>query len=269
MTFPTFSSQTRLSTSLVPQRLIDQLQASKDGSSGQPVVPNFLECFPPRDERHPSSASLTSATQLSTGLISESLRQHLMGTSKPVTMPSDLSGDDGANTLTGSGAAEQLRGLGGNDRLFGLAGDDRLDGGRGKDRLNGGLGDDRLDGGLGRDLLTGGGGADRFCFAVGRSFGNNLADRITDFRASEGDRIEISRQAFGLAPNTTATVVTARNDAELNQMLASGNTFVLDQRDGSLQFNQNGSAAGAGSGGVFAVLSGTTDLQASSLALIA
>ena len=268
MTFPNFSSQTRLSTSLVPQRLIDQLQPSKDGS--KPVVPSFHECFtPPRDERNPSSAPLTSATQLSTGRTSESLRQHLMGTSKPVTMPSDLSGDDGANTLTGSGAAEQLRGLGGNDRLFGLAGDDRLDGGRGKDRLNGGLGDDRLDGGLGRDLLTGGSGADRFCFAVGRSFGNNLADRITDFRASEGDRIEISRQAFGLPSGAVVSLQTVNSDAELNRALGTASLLVQDLRDGSILFNQNGTATGAGQGGVFAVVNSGLTLQAGDFTLVA
>jgi hypothetical protein len=95
------------------------------------------------------------------------------------------------------------------------------------------------------------------------------ADHITDFRSQEGDRLEISRQAFGIASSAVATVVTARNDAELTGMLASGNLFVFDQRDGSLLFNQNGSAAGAGNGGVFAVLSGVSGLQASSLALIA
>jgi hypothetical protein len=176
------------------------------------------------------------------------------------TVTATLSGDDGANTLRGSSAAEQLRGLGGDDRLFGMAGDDRIDGG---------LGRDLLEGGLGRDMLTGGGDADRFRYSVGTSFGIAQADRFTDFHSREGDRLEISRQAFGINPGASATVVTARNDADLSQMLASGNLFVFDQRDGSLLFNQNGSAAGAGNGGVFAILSGVTGLQASSLALIA
>jgi len=144
-----------------------------------------------------------------------------------------------------------------------------LHGGAGNDFLNGGAGNDLLDGGAGRDQITGGAGADRFRFSTPAGFGIAQADRITDFRSQEGDRLEISRQAFGINPGASATVVTARSDADLSQMLASGNLFVFDQRDGSLLFNQNGSAAGAGNGGVFAVLSGVSGLQASSMTLIA
>jgi Ca2+-binding RTX toxin-like protein len=144
-----------------------------------------------------------------------------------------------------------------------------LHGGAGNDFLNGGAGNDLLDGGAGRDQITGGAGADRFRFSTPAGFGIAQADRITDFRSQEGDRLEISRQAFGINPGASATVVTARSEADLSQMLASGNLFVFDQRDGSLLFNQNGSAAGAGNGGVFAVLSGVSGLQASSMTLIA
>ena len=153
--------------------------------------------------------------------------------------------------LTGTDRADTLRGLGGKDTLSGLAGDDILDGG------------------AGRDQLTGGTGADRFRFSAGSGFGQTNADRITDFNRAQGDRIEISRQAFGLAAGTSVSVQSVNSDRALNQALATGHLFVHDQRDGSLLFNQNGTATGFGDGGVVASLGAGTALQASDLALIA
>lgn len=153
--------------------------------------------------------------------------------------------------LTGTNRADTLRGISGNDSLSGLAGDDILDGG------------------AGRDQLTGGTGADRFRFSAGSGFGQANADRITDFNRAQGDRIEISRQAFGLAAGTSVSVQSVNTDRALNQALATGHLFVHDQRDGSLLFNQNGTATGFGDGGVFASLGAGTALQASDLALIA
>jgi len=153
--------------------------------------------------------------------------------------------------LNGTTGADTLRGLGGNDTLRGLAGNDILDGG------------------ASRDLLTGGTGADRFRFSAGSSFGLANADRITDFNRAHGDRIEISRQAFGLAAGTSVSFQSVNTDQSLNQALAGGSLFVHDQRNGSLLFNQNGSAAGFGNGGVFANFGAGSALQASDLALIA
>jgi Ca2+-binding RTX toxin-like protein len=153
--------------------------------------------------------------------------------------------------LTGTNRADTLRGLSGNDTLRGLAGHDILDGS------------------AGRDELTGGAGADRFRFSAGSGFGQANADRITDFNRAQGDRIEISRQAFGLAAGTSVSFQSVNSTEALNQALATGNLFVHDQRNGSLLFNQNGTAAGFGNGGVFASLGAGTALQASDLALIA
>ncbi len=78
----------------------------------------------------------------------------------------------------------------GADLLRGTAQDDGIDARAGRDTLFGGAGDDLLTGGRGVDRLTGGTGADRFVFATpGR-------DRITDFNAAEGDRIDLT--AFDL-----------------------------------------------------------------------
>ncbi|WP_367373667.1 retention module-containing protein [Pseudomonas lini] len=91
----------------------------------------------------------------------------------------DVSGaHDGSDTLLGGA---------GNDILFGQGGNDLLDGGKGNDILLGGSGNDSLIGGKGNDLLIGGSGADTFIWKAGDT-GNDV---IKDFKASEGDRIDL------------------------------------------------------------------------------
>jgi Ca2+-binding RTX toxin-like protein len=153
------------------------------------------------------------------------------------------------NVINGNSAANELRGEAGNDSLDGKAGNDLLDGG------------------AGRDQLTGGSGADRFRFATAGAFGTAQADRITDFSRSEGDRIELSRSAFGLAAGASLSFQTVSNDADLSRALGSSTLLIQDLRDGSILFNQNGSAAGMGQGGVFAVVSQGLTLQAGDFAL--
>ncbi|WP_447752430.1 retention module-containing protein [Pseudomonas nicosulfuronedens] len=86
------------------------------------------------------------------------------------------------------GGSDHLYGGDGNDILYGQGGNDFLFGENGNDILIGGTGDDQLTGGKGNDILTGGAGADLFIWKAG-DIGN---DTITDFKASEGDRIDIS-----------------------------------------------------------------------------
>jgi Ca2+-binding RTX toxin-like protein len=145
--------------------------------------------------------------------------------------------------------------------------DNLINGNGAANELRGEAGNDLLDGGAGRDQLTGGSGADRFRFATAAAFGTAQADRITDFSRSEGDRIEISRSAFGLATSASLSFQTVSNDADLSRALGSSTLLVQDLRNGSILFNQNGSAAGAGQGGVFAVVSQGLTLQASDFAL--
>ncbi|AZE86864.1 LapA family giant adhesin [Pseudomonas orientalis] len=91
----------------------------------------------------------------------------------------DVSGaKDGNDTLLGGG---------GDDILFGQGGNDVLDGGKGNDILLGGTGNDTLIGGQGNDILIGGLGADTFVWKAG-DIGNDV---IKDFKASEGDRIDL------------------------------------------------------------------------------
>ncbi|AZE75948.1 retention module-containing protein [Pseudomonas synxantha] len=91
----------------------------------------------------------------------------------------DVSGAKDAN--------DTLLGGAGDDILFGQGGNDFLDGGKGNDILLGGTGNDTLIGGQGNDILIGGSGADTFVWKAG-DIGNDV---IKDFKASEGDRIDL------------------------------------------------------------------------------
>ena len=51
--------------------------------------------------------------------------------------------------------------------------------------------------------------------------------------------------------------------------MGSSSLLVQDLRGGLILFNQNGSAAGVGQGGVFAVVGNGVNLQASDFALLA
>ncbi len=91
----------------------------------------------------------------------------------------DVSGaHDGNDTLLGGA---------GNDILFGSGGSDTLDGGKGNDILLGGTGNDTLMGGQGNDILIGGSGGDTFVWKAG----DTGSDVIKDFKAGEGDRIDL------------------------------------------------------------------------------
>ncbi|WP_434570446.1 retention module-containing protein [Pseudomonas sp. Z3-8] len=75
----------------------------------------------------------------------------------------------------------------GNDTLLGGAGNDILFGQGGNDLLDGGKGNDILLGGKGNDTLIGGLGGDTFVWKSG----DTGTDVIKDFKAAEGDRIDL------------------------------------------------------------------------------
>jgi len=121
-----------------------------------------------------------------------------------------LEGGDGADSLRGGSGDDQLVGGTGDDRLEGEAGNDAVRGGAGADAINGGEGDDNLRGedgndlirgGSGSDVVTGGAGADTFQFRAGELTASEggAYDRITDFDAAQGDRIDLR----GLDADTT------------------------------------------------------------------
>ncbi|MDA7085527.1 type I secretion C-terminal target domain-containing protein, partial [Pseudomonas sp. SA3-5] len=96
-------------------------------------------------------------------------------------------GPSTAKTIIGGSGDSTLTGGTGNDYISGGAGHDTLIGGAGNDSLDGGTGNDILIGGAGDDILFGGTGADSFVWKAG----DTGADRITDFKIGEGDRIDL------------------------------------------------------------------------------
>ncbi len=104
-----------------------------------------------------------------------------------------LDGGSGHDLLDGGDQVDDLYGRAGNDRLDGGKGNDYLSGGSGNDTLAGGDGDDRLFGGAGWDRLTGGAGIDHFIFDSTAESTRAARDRIMDFNAAEGDRIDLDR----------------------------------------------------------------------------
>lgn len=100
------------------------------------------------------------------------------------------------DTVFGLGGDDFLQGGDGFDILQGDDGNDALIGGNSADFLGGGAGDDFLLGGAGDDLLFGSSGSDRFVFSSLSP--NEGIDRIFDFKASDGDKIQIFGSTFGI-----------------------------------------------------------------------
>ncbi len=116
------------------------------------------------------------------------------------------------------------------------------------------------------NTFRGNGGADTFSFLNKQTAGASTSDHITDFSAD--DKILVSKSAFGITASVV-TFATASTPASLTAGLATASLFVYDSTNGNLYWNQNGTAAGAGTGGVFAVLDNRFGLTASNINLVA
>jgi hypothetical protein len=120
----------------------------------------------------------------------------------------------GGGTITGTNAANTLTGTAGNDTILGLGGADTISGLGGNDSIDGGGGADRITGGVGADTLTGGAQGDVFVFTSLSDSTPALAgrDRIADFAASQGDRIDLSAiDADSLTAGDQAFVLVAED----------------------------------------------------------
>jgi len=160
-----------------------------------------------------------------------------------------LRGDEGADEISGAADFDDINGNQGNDTCFGYAGDDWVVGGKdndvlfgdaghdivygnlGADTCNGGdgndvvrggqdhdvvrgdAGDDFVSGDRGDDTVTGGAGADRF-----HTFGDAGIDRVSDFRVTEGDRVQLD-------PGTTYTVAQVGADTVIS--MTGGGQMIL------------------------------------------
>jgi T1SS-143 domain-containing protein len=101
-------------------------------------------------------------------------------------------------SVDGTAGVDNLVGTAGVDYLFGLGGDDTLSGLAGNDVLSGGDGNDILIGGLGNDILSGGAGADIFRWLSTDTTG---ADKVLDFKPSEGDKLDLTQLLIGESYN--------------------------------------------------------------------
>ena len=101
----------------------------------------------------------------------------------------------------------------GNDTLVAGSGGDLMRGGQGNDQIFGGPGADWLSGDRGDDTIVGGGGADIF-----HTFSGAGMDRVLDFNAVEGDRVQLD-------PGTAYTAVQVGADTVIN--MGNGDEMVL------------------------------------------
>ncbi|NJO78295.1 MAG: hypothetical protein HC827_07020 [Cyanobacteria bacterium RM1_2_2] len=164
----------------------------------------------------------------------------------------DVLGTQVKDSITGSNDRNFLSGNGGQDTLTGLGGNDTILGGEGNDKIKGDAGNDRLTGSTGNDRLTGGDGKDRFIFDHGKAFATSDGnDRITDFEKGI-DKIVLDRGTFtALRQQISFASVQGVAAAKSNRALV---TYV--RSTGRLYYNQNGNAAGFGSGGLFVTIDG-------------
>lgn len=96
------------------------------------------------------------------------------------------------DVLITANAADVIYGQAGDDTITANGGDDTIFGGVGRDQIDGGAGNDIINGGADRDDLTGGAGADTFKYYLASESTATALDRIRDFDASQGDKIDIS-----------------------------------------------------------------------------
>ncbi|QLE44980.1 hypothetical protein FD723_30670 [Nostoc sp. C052] len=178
-------------------------------------------------------------------------------TKNTVTFLNDLN-----NNITGfDNSNDVINGQGGNDIINGLSGNDIL---------RGGAGNDTLVGGAGNDTLVGGAGADRFLYNTCTAFKGSAigVDTITGFNSSEGDKIILGKNTFSVITSAAGNGFSHKSDFQVtNKAGTSSAKIVYDPLSGQLFYNQNGSAAGFGSGRLFATLTGAPTLTASDFVL--
>jgi Ca2+-binding RTX toxin-like protein len=170
-------------------------------------------------------------------------------------------------TFSANNTIENIIGDSGNDRLTGNSLNNTLTGGGGNDQLTGQDGNDSLIGGFGDDLLTGGNGSDNFIF----NSSNLGIDTISDF-TSGSDKIALSKAVFtalqsviGNGFSQPAEFASVADD----DLVATSSAFIVySTSSGSIYYNQNGSAAGLGSGAEFASLLTVPTLIAADFTLI-
>ncbi|WP_052345243.1 S8 family serine peptidase [Planktothrix rubescens] len=161
---------------------------------------------------------------------------------------------------TGNALANIITGNTANNILNGGTGNDNLIGGSGADQLLGSDGNDSLSGDAGNDTLTGGLGADKFIYNTNAAFATSAVgvDTITDFNISQTDQIVLDKTTFtsiSSAAGTGFSVVSEFAQVTTDALAAtSAADIVYNTTTGGLFYNQNGTAAGLGTGAQFLTL---------------
>ena len=148
-------------------------------------------------------------------------------------------GDATNYVLYGTFNDNSIDGGEGDDSITGGFGRDILRGGNGNDSISGEQGDDTLVGSLGNDLLTGGSGTDKFRF---NSF-NEGNDTITDFNATDGDKIEVPEFSFGqvLSSDDPETRAIQESIFELGSSATNADTrFIYNSSTQQLFYDRDG-----------------------------
>ncbi|GCL41585.1 nucleoside hydrolase [Dolichospermum planctonicum] len=176
-------------------------------------------------------------------------------------------------TLTVANTIENLIAGAGSDKIIGNDLDNRLVGGAGNDILTGGAGNDTLVGGAGNDILTGGAGNDVFSLAGNSAFtvASQGLDTIQDFGIGN-DKILLSKSVFASVTSVIGQGFSVANEfavVEDDDLVGTSNGLIVySSSSGSLYYNQNGAAAGFGTGGEFAILVTAPTLTASNFSLV-
>jgi Ca2+-binding RTX toxin-like protein len=161
---------------------------------------------------------------------------------------------------TGNGLANTINGNSANNTLNGGTGNDLILGNGGVDKLLGGAGNDSLNGGAGNDTLTGGIGVDKFIYNTNTAFTTSAVgvDTITDFSIAQGDKIVLDKTTFPKITSVAGTGFSINSEfAKVNSdalAATSAADIVYNTATGGLFYNQNGTAAGFGTGAKFLTL---------------
>ena len=212
------------------------------------------------------------AGDIATELASASQGTDLIQSSVTYTLPANvedltLTGTTAING-TGNTLANTVTGNTANNILNGGTGNDNLIGGSGTDQLLGSDGNDSLSGDAGNDTLTGGLGADKFIYNTNAAFTTTAVgvDTITDFNISQTDQIVLDKTTFtsiSSAAGTGFSVASEFAKVTSDALAAtSAADIVYNTTTGGLFYNQNGTAAGLGTGAQFLTLTNKPALTA-------
>ena len=111
--------------------------------------------------------------------------------------------------------------------------------------------------------------SDEFIFSRENQFGAKRADQVIGFSAQEGDTIQLNAEAFPGFKRKRFKVVNSLRS--FNRQLEQSSSIIYFQPLGELYFDRNGREPGLGDpkdSGLFAVLKGAPDLNATDIGLI-